>query len=760
MVEDKVSGGQTLEQYEQERIDLKQKLAIVNAKYENLEEEFGKMEEQVMDKTTKLERIHGTVSELERRNKALIKRQALQEENFELERRERADTERTLQSRVDDLKEQVKRHLSAQVEAESALQNEPLNNNPSTTHDQQITEAHLLAQTKTVAHLRSRMADMSESQLSLTEKYTSLSLHIHTLEHEVAERTAECYRLREENEGYEILLRERTLDGRVYDADVFGEMTDDEDEEAGMSDSTKEMDADSQARSEAHVALRTKPHEEPRSSRRQKALNLAEELDNSIGSINMHADGDEDDVDRSEKGQTPHAKDASDSVLESLKAEVKALSDANKALRLYCSKILDRILLHENEDHFLVDVSGSLNRKAHPRTVLQKVAADGDTRNRQTSARDRPAVTPQTYQTSNGDAHGDLREAGNSTSDQTQKPQLHLQPHRSVSQTPVVLQNDSKRGLPSIQVETVATVVAPTAVKGRLRPLSIVAKKEEREKEAKKAESASEKRVRGIDEWSESFVLLTFLFLSQLRRGFSLDWRSFSGARSASPERAPSPDDRAVSPHTSSADATVPYPSSRPAITNSRSYDKKLEIIEDDEEDRVERERLSTTLKLMGVTSPSGASSSSLTVAEDVANSRQSNNISPKPSPNAFSRLSAFFGRSANDASPSSTQEDTEESNNLAWNHKSEGRNYPGQMADWNISPSQSRGSLSDTKGGYADILAESRMASREKRALSESQVANMSAMTGTGTGLHRRTAGGDESLSTLWSLGSEVSDT
>lgn len=237
----------------------------------------------------------------------------------------------------------------------------------------------------------------------------------------------------------------------------------------------------------------------------------------------------------------------------------------------------------------------------------------------------------------------------------------------------------------------------------------------------------------------------------QLRRGFSLDWRSFSGARSASPEQAPRSDNRSVSPHAPREEATVPYPLSRPAIANSRSYDKKLEIVEDDEEDRIERERLSTTLKLMGVTSPSGVSASSLTVVEDVANTRQNNNISPKPSPNAFSRLSAFFGRSSNDASPSPTNENTK------WNYKPHETNPDGQTGSWNGSPLQSKANLTDTHVGFADFMPESMMASRDKRALSDSQVANMSTVGGTTS--HRRTAGGDESLSTLWSLGSEVSD-
>ncbi|KAJ9100527.1 hypothetical protein QFC21_003570 [Naganishia friedmannii] len=742
MVEDRLSDGRTLQQCEEEGEELRKQLAAANAKYENLVKDFGKMEEEVVDKITKLERIHGTVSELERRNKALIKRQAVQEESIELERRERADTETTLRNRVEDLEKQLKRHLSAQAEADSAIQNSNLDDLSSATHEHHMTEAHLIAQTKAVAHLRSRMADMSESQLSLTEKHTALSLQIHTLEHEVAERTAECYRLREENEGFEILLRERTLDGRVYDADVFGDMTDD-----GMSDSASmtASDADSQVGSETNKNITAvgprgsrspQDEERPRSSRRRKAPNLAEELDNSIGSINIHADGDaEDDEDKTEEGQAARAKDPSDSVLEGLKAEVKALSDANKALRLYCSKQsikLTAVILSIDEDHFLVDVSGSLNRKTQTRTALQNVTTEGGTRNRQLSVRDRPAVRSQTFRASDGDVHKDSSHDLESPRDQPQ----NLPPQRSASQTSVAHKDDNKPRLPSIQVETVATIVAPTAVKGRLRPLSIVAKKEEREKEAKKAESASEKR---------------------LRRGFSLDWRSFSGARSASPERSPSPDNRSISPLASTQGTTVPYPSSRPAITNSRSYDKKLEIIEDDEEDRIERERLSTTLRLMGVTSPNGESASSLTVAEDVANTRHSNNISPKPSPNAFSRLSAFFGRSSNDASPSPSQENTEESNHLAWNYKPNA--LDSQTNSWEVSPSQRKASLTDTTGGFADFMADSRLASREQRALSDSQVANMSALGVTGTGQHRRTAGGEESLSTLWSLGSEVSD-
>ncbi|KAJ9108260.1 hypothetical protein QFC19_002508 [Naganishia cerealis] len=746
IVHDGVEDEWTVEQHEEERMKLRKQVEMLDAKHENLEEEFGKMEQEMIDKATALERIIGTVSGLEKRNKALIKRQAAQEEEFELERQEWKDTERTLQYRIEDLEKQFRTCISAQIEP--AVQTDDSSKDALVAHDQDIMEADLVAQVKTVAQLRSRLADMSESQLSLTEKHTALCLQVHTLEHEVAERTAECYRLREENEGFEILLRERTLDGRVYDADIFGDMTDDDMSEEptdteGTSDTDTQAESGSSNKVEVFEGINSpNPPGEQRSSRRRKALNLAQEFSNNIESVSSRMNAspivDESSQEHDTKeGQTTGKIDY-DPILDSLRGEVKALSDANKALRLYCSKILDRILLHEDEENFLVDVSGSLNRKTHTRTTLRKVAGEGGTRERSLIHK-RPTVEQQTFQ---APGVGDSSRNGELRSDQAQRNQRQ----RRLSQASIEHKDDSKRSLPSIQVESATTRIRDEPRMGKLRPLSIVAKKEEREKEAKKAESANEKR---------------------LRRGFSLDWRSLSGARSASPEQSPKPDDLGALANVSSENALVTYPSSRPAITNSRSYDKKLQIIEDDDEDRIERERLSTALRLLGVTPNGGSSPSSLTVAEDLAITRQSSNTSPRPSATAFSRFSAFFGRNTNDSSPSAIFGIAEQPGEMSSNspdferQKLHRQKSEGQTTGQEKSPLQSKANLTTPKGGFADLIAERRSASKERRkALPDSQVANVSDIAeSSGSGQHRRTTGGDESLSTLWSLGSEVSD-
>lgn len=138
-------------------------------------------------------------------------------------------------------------------------------------------EPSLVAQVAIVSQLRAELADMTESQLSLSEMHTALQLQVHNLEHEVAERTAECYRLREENEGFEILLRERTLDGRVYDADVFGDMSDDDMSENEESDAASRIKKDSSSNND-DTMVSTDRTSSSRARKKPQILNLADDL--------------------------------------------------------------------------------------------------------------------------------------------------------------------------------------------------------------------------------------------------------------------------------------------------------------------------------------------------------------------------------------------------------------------------------------------------------------------------------------------------
>jgi hypothetical protein len=199
-----------------------------------------------------------------------------QEEAFELERREKAEIEETLHTQVQQLEQQLRNQHSASMEkADPAHLGDGEDNNSDGRDDSQV-----IAQTTLICQLRTQLADISESQLSLTEMHAALVSQVHNLEHEVAERTAECYRLREENEGFEILLRERTLDGRMYMLDdesaSGGEESDANDVTVTASSADHEDDSDADGRE-----VQTTDKDKSSSRRRRNGANLAEELGNS-----------------------------------------------------------------------------------------------------------------------------------------------------------------------------------------------------------------------------------------------------------------------------------------------------------------------------------------------------------------------------------------------------------------------------------------------------------------------------------------------
>jgi hypothetical protein len=248
------------------------------------------MEEKMAERAMAHERLMTTVTRLEKRNKTLVKRQAQvgrdkarlevesdadnvdQEEAFELERQEKIEAEKKLNSRI----QQLQQELQA-VRSKLERQAPPTPNSPLSERRASIEEPSFVAQVAIVSQLRAELADMTESQLSLSEMHTALQMQVHNLEHEVAERTAECYRLREENEGFEILLRERTLDGRVYDADVFGHMSDDEMSENEGSDAASLAIEDKSGNNDDTMV----PIDRTDSSRARKkpqVLNLADDL--------------------------------------------------------------------------------------------------------------------------------------------------------------------------------------------------------------------------------------------------------------------------------------------------------------------------------------------------------------------------------------------------------------------------------------------------------------------------------------------------
>ena len=149
------------------------------------------------------------------------------------------------------------------------------------------------------------------------------------------------------------------------------------------------------------------------------------------------------------------------------------------------------------------------------------------------------------------------------------------------------------------------------------------------------------------------------LFYWQARRGLSLNWGSFAGFGGGGPSGTPSP--------RTETGPSIPEPRAGSESPAARVGGRKLQTHEEDDEDRVERERLAATMKLMGVNAPAengsphllspnttgqGIQRSSSAQSNVSATSSSANNVRPA---RPVSRWSSFFGRSAS-AEPASIE--------------------------------------------------------------------------------------------------------
>ncbi|KAH7358945.1 hypothetical protein B0T11DRAFT_319905 [Plectosphaerella cucumerina] len=158
----------------------------------------------------------------------------------------------------------------------------------------------LLQKDKLIESLR---LELAEAQIKLVESENSGGGRLHEVEKLLMEARMANARLMEDNESYQLLLQEKTLNGDFTKSD-FSYM------------------ASSNANQDALAALEG----------RGAGTSLADELSEA-------ADGD------------------SDAAYRRLEAELKASKDQNKALTLYINKIIERLLQHQDFEHIL-DQSG------------------------------------------------------------------------------------------------------------------------------------------------------------------------------------------------------------------------------------------------------------------------------------------------------------------------------------------------------------------------------------------------------------------
>ncbi|KAI0068386.1 hypothetical protein BV25DRAFT_1846401 [Artomyces pyxidatus] len=423
---------QTITTLTQENDNVSSALHAAEARLYELYSEQNRAEEEMAARIEVAEKLRTQVRELEKEKRDLHRRYNEQTSTFEAERQAFYDNEQHLKSRIQSLTQARKqlpapRSPSIVVDSESEAEMEEEDDGepeqPSTPSQE---KRELDAEPAEMTALRLELSTLSTS-------YASLQSTLVLLQTQLVDLKRVNHELQEENESYNILLREKTLSGQFDLMKQVGSgsaSSSDQDDEDGRTDDTgdgrsmrsstrsalgtveehpeevldpeydhvngiedgdKDLeDGDPQSLAASNRSARHTRHNRRHGSSASRSptargesladlpitgpgLDLAAELGRAQNKDILEGRA-VDDRDRSvvnksgkrgKKGSSdsnrklsfsePGAIEPSGSAndVDSLRTEIKSLKDANKALSLYASKIIDRIISQEGFEHVL-----------------------------------------------------------------------------------------------------------------------------------------------------------------------------------------------------------------------------------------------------------------------------------------------------------------------------------------------------------------------------------------------------------------------
>ncbi|ESK98307.1 m serotype precursor [Moniliophthora roreri MCA 2997] len=396
---------QTISSLSTENDNLVSALHAAEERLNDLYSEQSRSEMELAQRIEVADKLRAQVRELEKEKRDVLRRYNEQTASFDAERQAFYDNEQHLKSRIQSLsqarRKQPEPSIVSAIESEAETEDEEEKNPhvPPETAEQDLNDPE-----QEPAELTALKLELS----TLSTSYSSLQSTVVLLQSQLVDLKRVNHELQEENESYMILLREKTLSGQY---DVMKQMapssTDSEDEEddhaslhsAGRStlDRVDELPEDSLGQElQRSMDLNdsdslSSHHGRPRQGQGRKrgkstshspgaprgesladlpitgpGLDLAAELGRAENK-DILASNSMDDRDRSvlnkSKRSKKDSKTSNDAVgieaststsdVDALRSEVKALKDANKALSLYASKILDRIIAQEGFEHVL-----------------------------------------------------------------------------------------------------------------------------------------------------------------------------------------------------------------------------------------------------------------------------------------------------------------------------------------------------------------------------------------------------------------------
>ncbi|TFK41048.1 hypothetical protein BDQ12DRAFT_646758 [Crucibulum laeve] len=414
------------------------------------------------------DKLRVQVRELEKEKRDLQRRYNEQTTTFEAERQAFYDNEQHLKSRIQSLTQARKRieAVPAQYEVLSDEEEEEL---PEPLRITKPTEEPDLNDPESEP---AEMTALKLELSTLSTSYSSLQSTLVLLQTQLVDLRRVNHELQEENESYMILLREKTLSGQfdlmrqvgggsvssdeaslddgVENTDngdigslhsVGRSILDRVDEEAGESLAFLQEDIEHNSNPDLESS---RPSRYPSRQGRKRTLSNGASRGESLADLPITGPGLDlaaelgraenkdilagnavDDRDRSvlntkkrnaktsddRKGVLPESAadpTSSASDLDALRTEVKSLKDANKALSLYASKIIDRIIAQEGFEHVLAvdyEKEPSTPSTAHPNSTTSKSIPVAHTKARpqsvlvsrsdsMSSSDPRPAATP------------------------------------------------------------------------------------------------------------------------------------------------------------------------------------------------------------------------------------------------------------------------------------------------------------------------------------------------------------------------------
>ncbi|ORY91517.1 hypothetical protein BCR35DRAFT_349332 [Leucosporidium creatinivorum] len=397
-------------------------LESAKGRIDELMAEEGRMEEELAGRIEVLEKLRASVRELEREKRDATKRYREQADSFDSERQSWYDQEQHYKLRISNLTSNNRKTTRG------SLANDLPKPKP-TTAESDLSEAEnddepRLARSTSPAtpSLRSSTASptpsasvgptpaelaLQDQLASLTTAHDSLSSTLRTLQTEMSDLKRVYQDLQEENESYEILLGEKTLNGEVRGSELFrqsfhwGESGEDgpsqglgflggleavgEGDEEDFSDLEGEDDYDSDEEDDVDrillesrgvgssnsgaVAAGTSSRRNSRQTKKKRpsgGLDLAAELEAA-----QMEDSEAEEIERKKQAKLERRRasqarrqsaaqgmgERRGSIMpgsvEGLRDEVKQLREANKALTLYVSKIVDRVCSQEGFEKVL-----------------------------------------------------------------------------------------------------------------------------------------------------------------------------------------------------------------------------------------------------------------------------------------------------------------------------------------------------------------------------------------------------------------------